>query len=147
MFTGLLDRVKSENGLSFVLAHELAHISNRDHLRALGRGLVLFGISAILTGSDSGLSGVLAPATHLGQAKYSREREALADAKALQILNCRYGHAGGATELFESLSKEDADSSRLSHYLASHPSMHARIDALRRSIRGSAMPVRAVLPL
>lgn len=147
VFTGLVDRVHSENGLSFVLAHELAHIANRDHLRALGRGIVLFGISALLTGSDSGLSGLLAPAAHLGRAKYSREREALADAKALQILHCRYGHAGGATELFEALKKEDADTTGLSHYLASHPSMQARIDALKRSISEQGMPVRAVLPL
>lgn len=147
VFTGLLERVQSENGLSFVLAHELAHIANRDHLRALGRGIVLFGISALLTGSDSGLSALLAPATHLGRAKYSREREALADAKALHILNCRYGHAGGATELFEALKNEDADTSAVSHYLASHPSMQARIGALTRTIRTQGMPVRAVQPL
>jgi Zn-dependent protease with chaperone function len=147
VFTGLLDRVRSENGLSFVLAHELAHIANRDHLRVLGRGIVLFGISTILTGSDSGLSGLLAPAAHLGTAKYSREREALADGRALQILNCRYGHAGGATELFEALKKEDADTSSVSHYLASHPSMQARIDALKRAIPAQGMPVQAVRPL
>lgn len=147
VFTGLLDRVQSENGLAFVLAHELAHIGNRDHLRALGRGIVLFGISAVLTGSDSGVSALLAPAAHLGTAKYSREREALADARALQILNCRYGHAGGATELFEALKKADADVSGLSHYLASHPSMQARIDALARTISTQGMPVRAVRPL
>lgn len=147
VFTGLLDRVQSENGLSFVLAHELSHIANRDHLRAMGRGIVLFGISALLTGSDSGITGLLAPATHLGTAKYSREREALADAKALQILNCRYGHVGGAAELFEALKKDDADSSSVSHYIASHPSMQARIDALRRAIGEQGLQVRAVRPL
>lgn len=147
VFTGLLDRVQSENGLSFVLAHELSHIANRDHLRAMGRGIVLFGISVILTGSDSGLTGLLAPASHLGTAKYSRERESLADAKALQILDCRYGHVGGATELFEALKKEDPDTSRVSHYLASHPSMQARIDALTHAIRQQGMKVGAVRPL
>lgn len=147
VFTGLLDRVQSENGLSFVLAHELSHIANRDHLRAMGRGIVLFGISAVVTGSDSGLTGLLAPAAHLGTAKYSREREALADVKALQILNCRYGHAGGATELFEALKKEDPDSSALPHYLASHPSMQFRIDALKHAINEHSMTVRAVQPL
>lgn len=147
VFTGLLDRVQSENGLSFVLAHELSHIANRDHLRAMGRGIVIFGISAIVTGSDSGLTGLLAPAAHLGTAKYSREREALADARALQILNCRYGHAGGATELFEALKKEDPETSTVSHYLASHPSMQARIDALKQAIGRQGMRVSAVKPL
>ena len=147
VFTGLLGRVQSENGLSFVLAHELSHIANRDHLRVMGRGIVLFGISALLTGSDSGLTGLLAPAAHLGTASYSRERESLADAKALQILACRYGHAGGATELFEALKKDDADSSSVSHYVASHPSMQARIDALRRAIGEQGLQVGAVRPL
>lgn len=147
VFTGLLDRVQSENGLSFVLAHELSHIANRDHLRVMGRGIVLFGISALLTGSDSGLTGLLAPAAHLGTAKYSREREALADARALQILNCRYGHAGGATELFEALKKQDPETSSVSHYLASHPSMQARIDALTQAIARQGMKVGTVDPL
>lgn len=147
VFTGLLERVQSENGLSFVLAHEMAHIANRDHLRAMGRSIVLFGLSALLTGSDSGLTGLLAPAAHLGTATYSRERESLADARALQILNCRYGHAGGATELFEALKKDADDTSALSHYLASHPSMQSRIQALQRAIASQGMKVKPVLPL
>ena len=147
VFTGLLDRVESENGLSFVLAHELSHIANRDHLRAMGRGIVLFGLSAILTGSDSGLSGLVAPAAHLGTTSYSREREALADARALQILNCRYGHVGGATELFEALKKDDADADKLPHYLSSHPAMQSRIDALRQAAGQQKMRTGPVLPL
>ncbi|MGZ9046965.1 MAG: M48 family metallopeptidase [Telluria sp.] len=147
VFTGLLDRVRSENGLSFVLAHELAHTANRDHLRAMGRGIVLFGIAAVLTGSNSGLTEMLAPVSHLGRAKYSREREAFADARALQILHCRYGHAGGATELFEALKGEDARSFELSHYLASHPSMQSRIDALKQAIREQGMKEGSVAPL
>lgn len=147
VFTGLLTRVKSENGLAFVLAHELAHVANRDHLRAMGRGIVLFGISAVLTGSDSGVTDLLAPATHLGHAKYSRERESLADARALDILNCRYGHAGGATELFLALKGEDAGSSNFAHYVGSHPSMQARIAALEKRIVEKHLSVGATIPL
>lgn len=147
VFTGLLDRVESENGLAFVLAHELSHIAHRDHLRALGRGIVLFGVSALLTGSDSGLSALLAPAAHLGTTKYSREREALADARALQILHCRYGHVGGATELFEALKVDDALAGSVPHYLASHPAMQSRIDALTQAASAQKMPIGPVLPL
>ena len=41
----------------------------------------------------------------VGEAGYSRGREAQADANALRILQCHYGHVGGATEFFEALSK------------------------------------------
>ena len=113
----------------------------------MGRGIVLFGLSAILTGSDSGLSGLVAPAAHLGTTNYSRAREALADARALQILNCRYGHVGGATELFEALKKDDADGDMLPHYLSSHPAMQSRIDALRHAASAQKMRTGPVLPL
>jgi Zn-dependent protease with chaperone function len=147
VFSGLLDKVKSENGQAFVLAHEMAHLAHRDHLRAMGRGIVLFGIAALVTGSDSGLSEVLAPAQQLGAASYSRSRESAADALALQILNCRYGHAGGATEFFEVVRAEDKTLFGLSHYAASHPAVQERIDALNAAIRAGAMKVEAVQPV
>lgn len=147
VFSGLLDEVRSENGLAFVLAHELAHITNRDHLRGLGRGLVLFGVSAVLLGSDAGLTEILAPVGHLGAATYSRSREEAADAAALRTLNCRYGHAGGATEFFESMKGEPDALTELSHYAASHPSMQSRIDALNAAIVASGMKRGPTTPL
>jgi Zn-dependent protease with chaperone function len=147
VFSGLMDHVQSENGLAFVLAHELAHITQRDHMRAMGRGIVLFGIAALVTGNDSGLTELLAPVNSLGQAAYSRTREAAADAEALRILNCRYGHAGGATELFQAMKGEDASLFGLSHYAASHPAMQDRIDALERAIGDGGLTVGPVLPL
>lgn len=147
VFTGLLGHVQSENGLAFVLAHELAHITQRDHLRAVGRGIVLFGVSALLTGNDSGLTELLAPVNSLGQAKYSRTREAAADSAALRILNCRYGHAGGATEFFHAMKDKDNRLFGLSHYAASHPAMQARIDTLNRAIQDGNLKVGTVLPL
>lgn len=55
VFSGLLDKVSSENELTFVLAHEMGHYAHRDHLRGLGRGLALMALSALLLGPDSSL--------------------------------------------------------------------------------------------
>ena len=147
VFSGLLGQVRSENGLAFVLAHELAHLSQRDHLRAMGRGIVLFGLSALVLGNDSGLTEVLAPAGQLGVAKHSRTRETAADMAALRILACRYGHAGGATEFFKTMRGEDDKSFALSHYMASHPGMDERIAAIDAAIRQAGMQTGPVLPL
>lgn len=147
VFTGLIEHVRSENGLAFVLAHELAHITQRDHLRAIGRGMVLFGISALITGDDSSLTELLVPVNNLGQAKYSRAREAAADAAALRILNCRYGHAGGATEFFDDMKDKGESLFGLSHYAASHPAMQVRIDAINSAIQIGGLKVGPVLPL
>ncbi|MFC5459774.1 M48 family metallopeptidase [Massilia niabensis] len=146
VFSGLLDRVKSENGLAFVLAHELGHLAHRDHLRALGRGIVLYGLAALVTGDNSALAGVLAPAQHLGESSYSRARESAADALALRVLHCRYGHAGGATEFFSALREEQGSGLPGSHYVASHPAMDARIGALQAAMVKNGMKSGPVRP-
>lgn len=147
VFSGLLGHVKSENGLAFVLAHELAHLAHRDHLRALGRGVVLYGLAALVTGDNSALASVLAPAQQLGESSYSRSRESAADALALRVLNCRYGHAGGATEFFTALQDKQGSDIPGSHYFASHPAMDARVGALHAAIARAGMKTGPVLPL
>jgi len=147
VYEGLLEHLQSENGLAFVLAHELSHLAHRDHLRAIGRSLVVIAAATVLTGDGSWAAGVLAPVQHLGETSHSRERESQADAKALRILQCRYGHVGGATEFFASLRKQDGDAPALAHYLASHPSMAARIEALQAAMRQSGLRSGQVVPL
>ena len=134
VFEGLLQAVKSENGLAFVLAHELAHFKNRDHLRQMGRGIIITSLMALLTGNSSGISEALTPAMMAGNANYSQEREMEADNRAMHILNCHYGHVGGATELFEYYKELPAGILRDS-FLSSHPAPLARIVAIETTIR------------
>lgn len=133
VYRGLLDAVNTESGLAFVLAHELAHFIHRDHLRGMGRGLVLATLSALMTGADSGISQLLAPAQSIGMARFSRQQESAADAAALKALNCRYGEVTGATELFEVLQASKGESEfKLAYLLASHPSLGDRIAELNK---------------
>lgn len=147
VFSGLLEKVPSRNGLSFVLAHELSHLKNRDHLRGLGRNLLLVALSTTLTGSYSGLTQILVPVAELGAARHSQEREMAADDTALEILHCQYGHAGGATEFFEALREDDSQIPiGVSHYFSSHPELRARIDNLNRRIAEKGYARRPVTP-
>lgn len=147
VFTGLVKEMRSENGLAFVLAHELGHIANRDHLRGMGRAVVLVALSSMLTGDGAALSGILQPTLATGAAGFSRERETLADAAALRTLQCRYGHVGGATELFEVLQKKQSRAPALLHYMESHPQLAARIAYLRRLSAQRGYRSAATLPL
>lgn len=148
VFSGLLDKMKSENGLSFVLAHEFSHLKNRDHLRGMGRSLLLILASTLLTGSHSDLTQLLLPVQGASVARYSQEREMAADSQALQILACRYGHAGGATEFFDMVKHETGVSAPgMSHYFSSHPELQARIDNLHRLMQERGIQQEAVLPL
>nr|WP_321403549.1 M48 family metallopeptidase [uncultured Desulfobacter sp.] len=146
VFSGIFDKVRSQNGLAFVMAHELGHYKQRDHLRGMGRGIVLTALSALLTGSGSNITQLAAPGVHLTQARYSRQREAMADARALDTLVCYYGHAGGATEFFKAMGAEH-DSGRLNAYFASHPEGEARIAALEKMIQDRHFDIRDVEPL
>ena len=148
VFSGLIDGMSSENGLAFVLAHELAHFKHRDHLRGMGRGLVLLAASAVVSGSNSALTSMLTPAVSLGAARYSQSREAAADAAALEALHCKYGDVGGAEELFRTLEQVNDDGIWSgAHYFSSHPELGERILALqqlaedRRFASGTKAPV------
>lgn len=148
VLNGLLDTVASENGLSFVLAHELAHFKNRDHLRGLGRGIVLTAVAALLTGAGSEATQLLAPSANFTQAHYSQDREKLADEQALRTLACYYGHAGGATEFFEAMKERDVTIlPGVGHYFSSHPEAVERVKNLHRLTQEQHLAVEAVLPL
>lgn len=148
VLSGTLEKLESHNGLAFVLAHELAHFKHRDHLRSMGRGVVLVALSALLTGANSDLAGILMPFGSLQTAQFSQARESAADAIALQVLNCHYGHVGGATELFEVIAEPgDKIDFSLTHYFSSHPEARHRIDAINALIRSKGYPVGQTIGL
>ena len=138
VYSGLLDAVETENGLAFVLAHELGHFANRDHLRGMGRAVVLLAVSVLSTGANSNLSAFLTPVFSADAAQYSQQRERAADAAALHTLNCHYGHVGGATEFFEHMVALGRERDwAFIHYFSSHPEARERIAALAELARSS----------
>lgn len=148
VLNGLLDKVLSENGLSFVLAHELAHFKNRDHLRGMGRKIVFTAVSALLSGAGSDLTQLFTPTADFSQAQYSQERESLADQQALRILSCHYGHVGGATEFFEAMKPDGKKKINVfGHYFASHPEAVQRINNLQLMASKLNLDAGEVLPL
>ncbi len=126
--------MKSENELSFVLAHEMGHFANRDHLRGLGRGLVFIALSALIFGSDSGVGDFLSGWINITEMSFSREQESKADKYALNALNCTYGHVGGATDFFGKMSKEE-HIGFFKHFFLSHPESKKRISVLKEYAR------------
>ena len=134
VYSGLLDKISSENELVFVLAHEMGHYAHRDHLRGVGRAIVFITISSFLFGPDSSVSRMLAYALNVTELSFSREQETRADEFALETLNCAYGHVAGASDFFEKIPKAQ-DPGKFGHYFASHPENQRRISHLRMIIR------------
>jgi Zn-dependent protease with chaperone function len=146
VFSGLLTEMTSENELAFVLAHELGHFAHRDHLRGLGRSLVLMTASTLLLGADNSINSMIGQSMALTELSFSRQQESRADEFALETLFCHYGHVADATAFFGKIPK-DGDPGRFGHYFASHPENRRRIDHLNELIRQRGYPIGLPLPL
>lgn len=127
---GLLENVDSEQGLAFVLAHEIAHIHYRHPLQSAARQAGLGLIGALIFG-NSELSWLAGSGGQLALLDYSREMERQADAWALNALHTHYGHVAGADALFQWLQEQYADSTP-PEWLSTHPDAQARIERLER---------------
>ncbi len=127
--TGLLRALDSGEALAFVIGHELGHFAARDHLRAMGRGLVAAaGISVVF--GQSGAE-VLAGRAHvLLRNRYSRKREAAADAFALGLIREKSADTAAVEKLFEVLEGSD-HLPGWAYMFATHPDPKARVRALQ----------------
>ena len=123
---GLLDQVESENELALVLGHELGHFHNRDHLRGLGRGVLLSVLLAFLTGGD--VAGIGSSVADLTVRSFGREQETDADEFGLHLVHKVYGHTAQASRLFERWDEQRAADDAVTPYLSTHPSPSHRID-------------------
>lgn len=133
-----MDNVDSENGLAMVIAHEMAHIDNRDPAAGMGRAFAIqLMIASISGGYSQDLSEIL---SNIGLNQFSQEQEREADLLALEILNDHYGHVGGRDEFFKKVNElekdeeSEADNGKqkdndipLPAWLSSHPDTEKRI--------------------
>ncbi len=133
---GLLEEVDSEQGLAFVIAHEIAHIHYRHPLQNAARQAGLGLISALIFGR-SDLNWIAGSGGQLAMLDYSRNMEREADAWALQALYAHYGHVAGADSLFRWLAQQQR-AGTLPEWLSTHPDTQARLERLEQlsSARG-----------
>ena len=140
---GLLDEVESENELAFVLGHELGHFRNRDHLRALGRGIVLsMFLAATVGGDESGLGIKVADLTLRG---FSRKQESSADEFGLELVYTHYGHVNEAWRLFERWDDHDDTLLDVASYTSTHPDSGDRVVNLSELAGQNGWPVEGDL--
>lgn len=133
--TELLKLVNSENSLSMVIAHEMAHQIHRHPIRSMGRGIVIGMALMIFTGldGDNWASEIIADSFNLGLLAYSREQEREADKTGLKLLVDHYGHATGSSYFFaQILQQEDNPLSTLGEYMSTHPDTLDRLNYLQQ---------------
>jgi len=128
IFRGLLEKMPNENALAMVIAHEIAHIHNRDPIVAMGRGVtVSIALLAIMGAGDGAVSQQLINQVGLlTSLNFSRQHEEEADALAIQTLDRHYGHIKSADTIFK-IFMEQENSLNPPAFLSTHPLNERRI--------------------
>lgn len=130
IYQGLLDTLKSEQALSMVMAHEIAHIQLRHPINSIGKGVALMTLGAVITGATGSSAGqsLINSSSNLGLMKFSRDQESNSDLLAAHAIQAYYGNIAGAEDLFKSF--ELLAVSKTATIFSSHPHSDNRWKAL-----------------
>ena len=139
---GAVAAAENEAQLAAVLAHEIAHISQRHAADRISKQLVangLIGALGALLGNDSSAQRAQLGARVLAggyMLKFSRDDEREADAVGATIMRRAGWDAREMVRFMETLAREQArDGKSVATFLSSHPAPEERAAQLRRTLR------------
>ncbi len=131
---GLIEKLPSENALTMVIAHEIAHIKHRHPIRSLGRTVVVILALMAVVGvqGDDIVGSVIGDTGALTLLTFSRGQESEADRSALEAVAGVYGHVAGALDLYTVLMKAHGEKHFAAPtFLRTHPLTEDRIATLK----------------
>jgi len=138
LLNGLLQKAQNADELAGVLAHEMGHISHRDHTRMMiQRGGVSF-LIGLLWGDITGSAAVIFVTRTLFEVSYSREAEQNADAFAIAAMHTLGRSPAPMGELLFRIT--GAEGSHTIGILASHPLTEDRRALMQREDRPATGP-------
>lgn len=131
VFRGLLNESRSPEEFAGVLAHEIAHVRNRDVAEAMIREMGFGFVVGAVGGNTGGY------AHQLASLSYSRSTERRADADAIRMLRQAGISPAPTAGFFDRLAREEArvKMSGAFVYLSTHPVSKTRAAAFRRAAR------------
>ena len=138
LLNGLLQKAQNADELAGVVAHEMGHISHRDHTRMMiQRGGVSF-LVGLLWGDITGSAAVIFVTRTLFEVSYSREAEQNADDFAIGAMHALGRSPAPMGELLFRIT--GAERSGTISILASHPLTEDRRELMRREDRPATGP-------
>ena len=126
--TGLLDLNPTEDELAFVLAHEIGHYSNKDHLKSISKKILIVSL-ALMLGQDIYVEKVVNGVAQAEFLSHSRQQEREADLYANNALIKLYGNNKAAISFMKKLN-ENIGNKEFYIYFSTHPSTEERIKLL-----------------
>lgn len=144
VFRGLIDLVETPEELLAVLAHEMAHVTLRHHLKSIAGSIGLIAAIEIIVGDVGGL---VALATEVLRAAAlmdnSREHEHEADLEGVRMMHEAGIDPAHAIRMLESLPHAHVPDALAWH--SSHPDIEERVEAIRELV--AELPAREYSPI
>lgn len=132
VFTGLLDRVQKPEELAGVLAHEMAHVTQRHGLRKLIAGGGPYYVLRLFVSDQQGVLSVISAGSQLlVNQYYSRDVEREADTIGWHYLMAANIDPRGLADFFQ-LQTESEAATTIPEMFRSHPATDERIASLNR---------------
>jgi Zn-dependent protease with chaperone function len=129
VITDKLVEVLSPGEIAAVVAHELGHLHHKHNARMMVREVGLSGVLNLLMGFRGANDSIVGAAQALGQAKYSREFEAEADAYSTQLMKAVHmSPCLLASALLKLEKATPVEPGSHATWFASHPPTQARIN-------------------
>lgn len=126
IYEGLYD-ISNKDEINFVIAHELAHFKNRDHLKSFMR-IVFVGAVMNLINQDA-TSFLVTKTINLVSLFFSRDAEYKADKVAIQLLKEKNMNVGGALSFMEKIFQMEEKNVLV--YFSTHPNTRDRIEKIK----------------
>lgn len=131
VFTGLIEAADTPDMVAGVLAHEMAHVTERHGLRRLGQSLGFFTAIQLLLGDASGLGRIAKEMLTMASVNaYSREQEAEADLVGARVMHAARIDPAALGAFFRHLQERDGDVPAALSWMSSHPQHAERIAAV-----------------
>jgi len=151
IYSGLLDKLKSEDEIVGILAHELTHIRNEHWASAYAdnqkRKLGLAFILTVFNAGDTAFNVAGITDTLLFELPYSRKHESEADKIGYDLVAKADYNPVGMVDVFRTLLKSPGSKGgRSMEWISGHPALENRIKKIEERIRKEPKPFPALLP-
>lgn len=138
VYTGLLDKLKYEDEIAGVLAHELTHVRNEHWASAYAdnqkRKLGLAVLLTIFNASDTVFNVASVSDTLLFELPYSRKHESESDKVGYDLAGKANFNPEGMVGVFQVL-KATGGGGKANEWASDHPALDSRIQAIRDKLK------------
>ncbi len=144
VYDAILKKIKSENQLAALLAHEASHIHKKHTLLSLSQEVSGSIFISMLWGDFGIINGLIRKANELYGLHFSRQMETEADIEGLKILEKNQINPQGMIELMQHLKAEEQKQqlTNLPSFFSTHPLPEERIKIIEQNAQSTSFEPR-----